>query len=281
MKRQSLFLFLVVLFFSFHLSASAANPKREFRGAWIQCVNGQYIGKTPSQIRSMLSAQLDSLQLCGINAILFQVRAEGDALYRSSYEPWSRYLTGTQGTAPADGWDPLAWMVEQCHNRQKECHYLIILGAQVNGRRITDSLQRRLDCALSYLSRHPKTRVVVSGGQGEKEERTEADAMEEYLLCHGIEKHRIILEERSRTTRENLLYSMELIGDRTEPVGIVSNNFHLYRACSYARQLGYTDPCPVKADCHPVLFMNYMVRECLAVWKMWMIKLLTKNLTVL
>ena len=166
-------------------------------------------------------------------------------------------------------------------NRQKECHYLIILGAQVNGRRITDSLQRRLDCALSYLSRHPKTRVVVSGGQGEKEERTEADAMEEYLLCHGIEKHRIILEERSRTTRENLLYSMELIGDRTEPVGIVSNNFHLYRACSYARQLGYTDPCPVKADCHPVLFMNYMVRECLAVWKMWMIKLLTKNLTVL
>ena len=122
MKRQSLFFFLVVLFFSFHLSASAANPKREFRGAWIQCVNGQYIGKTPSQIRSMLSAQLDSLQLCGINAILFQVRAEGDALYRSSYEPWSRYLTGTQGTAPADGWDPLAWMVEQCHNRQMECH---------------------------------------------------------------------------------------------------------------------------------------------------------------
>lgn len=98
------------------------NPKREFRGAWIQCVNGQYIGKSPAQIRAMLSSQLDSLQACGINAILFQVRAEGDALYKSSYEPWSRYLTGTQGLAPSDGWDPLAWMVEQCHRRQMECH---------------------------------------------------------------------------------------------------------------------------------------------------------------
>ena len=70
----------------------------------------------------MLSSQLDVLQKCGINAILFQVRAEGDALYKSSYEPWSRYLTGKQGTAPSDGWDPLAWMIEQCHQREMECH---------------------------------------------------------------------------------------------------------------------------------------------------------------
>lgn len=103
-------------------SASAQNPKREFRGAWIQCVNGQYLGKSPQQLREMLSSQLDVLQGAGINAILFQVRAEGDALYKSSYEPWSRYLTGAQGTAPSDGWDPLAWMVEQCHSRQMECH---------------------------------------------------------------------------------------------------------------------------------------------------------------
>ena len=114
---------LVLLVVSFSLLVSyATNPKREFRGAWIQCVNGQYLGKTPAQIRQMLSDQLDTLQQCGINAILFQVRAEGDALYKSSYEPWSRYLTGTQGVAPADGWDPLAWMVEQCHQRGMELH---------------------------------------------------------------------------------------------------------------------------------------------------------------
>ena len=97
-------------------------PKREFRGAWIQCVNGQYLGKTPAMLREMLSSQLDVLKGAGINAIFFQVRAEGDALYRSSYEPWSRYLTGRQGEAPEDGWDPLAWMIEQCHNRGMECH---------------------------------------------------------------------------------------------------------------------------------------------------------------
>lgn len=114
--------FLLFVVLSFSLCVSFANPKREFRGAWIQCVNGQYIGKSPAQIRQMLSVQLDTLRQCGINAILFQVRAEGDALYRSSYEPWSRYLTGTQGQAPADGWDPLAWMVEQCHQREMECH---------------------------------------------------------------------------------------------------------------------------------------------------------------
>lgn len=114
---------LLLLVFSFSLLvSSAANPKREFRGAWIQCVNGQYLGKTPAQIRQMLSDQLDTLQQCGINAILFQVRAEGDALYQSQYEPWSRYLTGTQGVAPADGWDPLAWMVDECHRREMECH---------------------------------------------------------------------------------------------------------------------------------------------------------------
>lgn len=104
------------------LSLFAQNPKREFRGAWIQCVNGQYLNKTPQQIQDMLSSQLDALQKAGINAILFQVRAEGDALYRSNYEPWSRYLTGQQGTAPSTNWDPLAWMVTQCHSRNMECH---------------------------------------------------------------------------------------------------------------------------------------------------------------
>ena len=101
---------------------SILHPKREFRGAWIQCVNGQFLGKSPQQIRDMLSSQLDVLKRDGINAIMFQVRPEGDALYRSNYEPWSRYLTGQQGLAPDDGWDPLQWMIGQCRSRGMECH---------------------------------------------------------------------------------------------------------------------------------------------------------------
>lgn len=103
-------------------SAVAQAPKREFRGAWIQCVNGQFQGLTPEKMQQMLSSQLDVLQKAGINAIIFQVRAEADALYKSSYEPWSRYLTGVQGKAPATDWDPLQWMIEQCHSRNMELH---------------------------------------------------------------------------------------------------------------------------------------------------------------
>lgn len=116
-------LILCYLLLGISLSSYAARfPKREFRGAWIQCVNGQYLGKTSEELRQMLSSQLDVLKGAGINAIMFQVRAEGDALYASPYEPWSRYLTGVQGKAPADGWDPLAWMVGECHKRGMELH---------------------------------------------------------------------------------------------------------------------------------------------------------------
>lgn len=97
-------------------------PKREFRGAWIQCVNNQFNGLGTARMQATLTAQLDELQRCGINAILFQVRAEGDALYASNLEPWSRYLTGKQGLPPDPYWDPLQWMVEQCHRRGMELH---------------------------------------------------------------------------------------------------------------------------------------------------------------
>ncbi len=99
-----------------------AQNKREFRGAWIQCVNGQYLGKSTQQIQGMLTQQLDELQRDGVNAIIFQVRAECDALYQSDLEPWSKFLTGVQGKAPNPYWDPLQWMVEQCHKRGMEIH---------------------------------------------------------------------------------------------------------------------------------------------------------------
>lgn len=104
------------------VATAQQNPKREFRGAWIQCVNGQFIGLGTQRMQQMLTTQLNQLQACGINAIMFQVRAEGDALYRSQIEPWSRYLTAQQGVAPDVDWDPLEWMVDQCHRRGMECH---------------------------------------------------------------------------------------------------------------------------------------------------------------
>lgn len=118
-KVSGIWIMMLILMLS--VSAKAQN-KREFRGAWIQCVNGQYLGKTTGQIQSMLTSQLDELQKDGINAIIFQVRAECDALYESKLEPWSKFLTGTQGAAPSPYWDPLAWMVAECHKRGMEIH---------------------------------------------------------------------------------------------------------------------------------------------------------------
>lgn len=103
-------------------TAEDSRHKREFRGAWIQCVNGQFLGLSTDAMKRTLAYQLDELQKDGVNAIIFQVRAECDALYASPYEPWSRFLTGVQGKAPAPYWDPLAWMVEQCHKRGMEIH---------------------------------------------------------------------------------------------------------------------------------------------------------------
>ena len=107
----------------FVLTASSQfYPKREFRGAWIQCVNGQFQGMPTRYVKQLLIYQLNQLQKAGINAIIFQVRAEGDALYESSYEPWSRFLTGIQGLPPSPQWDPLQFMVEECHKRGMELH---------------------------------------------------------------------------------------------------------------------------------------------------------------
>lgn len=100
---------------------SAAN-KREFRGAWIQCVNGQFLGMSTETMQNTLTYQLDELAKDGVNAIIFQVRPECDALYQSSYEPWSRFLTGSQGKAPSPYWDPLQWMITECHKRGMELH---------------------------------------------------------------------------------------------------------------------------------------------------------------
>lgn len=99
------------------------NPKREFRGAWIQTAfQGEYKDMTPAEMKRSFVKKLDFLQSCGINAIVFQVRPEADAFYRSDIEPWSRFFTGEQGLAPAGNFDPMAFLIEECHKRNMEFH---------------------------------------------------------------------------------------------------------------------------------------------------------------
>lgn len=146
--------------------------------------------------------------------------------------------------------------------------YIIVLGAQVRKTKITNSLKRRLDAARLYLNENPDTRVIVSGGQGKGEDISEAAAMWEYLCQHEIDGERIILEDTSTSTRENLRNSRKIIGDLTQPVGIVTNSFHMYRALQIGRTVGFTDIRGITAPSNPVLQVNYLFREFFAV--IWM-----------
>ena len=124
MKKIFAYAFMLVCLFSCaHTKTAVENTnKREFRGAWIQSVNGQFQGMSTATMQQTLTYQLDELKKDGVNTIIFQVRPECDALYESKLEPWSRFLTGQQGRAPQPYWDPLQWMVEQCHQRGMELH---------------------------------------------------------------------------------------------------------------------------------------------------------------
>lgn len=102
------------------------SPKREMRGAWIATVvNIDYPKQTsanPGQLKAEWDQLLDRLATAGMNAVFVQIRPTADALYPSKLVPWSRYLTGKQGQAPAGGFDPLAYMVQTAHARNMEFH---------------------------------------------------------------------------------------------------------------------------------------------------------------
>jgi len=118
--------FLLVALFAAYLSHSIQAevfPKREFRGVWIPTVgNTRFQNMTPQAIQQEWDAMLDTFQRAGINAVIFQVRPEADAFYLSKLEPWSRFLTGEQGKAPNPMWDPLAFMIQACHERNMQLH---------------------------------------------------------------------------------------------------------------------------------------------------------------
>lgn len=99
------------------------HPKREFRGAWLSTAwQTRYRTMTPMQLKLYFLKTLDDLQADGINAVIFQARPYADAFYKSELEPWSAFLTGVQGVAPEGGFDPLAFLVEECHKRNMELH---------------------------------------------------------------------------------------------------------------------------------------------------------------
>lgn len=143
----------------------------------------------------------------------------------------------------------------------------IILGAQMKESGPSDVLQRRLDKALEYLLENPDTLVVVSGGQGSNEPVSEAQGMRDYLAARGIAGERILMEDASTSTWENLDYSARLIDKSEDDVVIVTNNFHVFRAVSIAKKQGYHTVQGMAASTHRGNLINNLLREFLGVLK--------------
>ncbi len=149
-----------------------------------------------------------------------------------------------------------------------EVEYVVVLGAHVRNGRPSRVLAKRLDAAYDYAIEHEKVVVIVSGGQGANETTTEAYAMASYLEEKGLDPKRIIKEEQSTSTYENLVFSMELMED--DPcIAVVSNDFHIYRATHLARAVGYENPQGLAARDDIRTLPANLVREFFGVAKDW------------
>ncbi len=155
---------------------------------------------------------------------------------------------------------------------EMDLDYIIVLGAQVKEDGPSVVLKYRLDTAIDYLNQNPDTICIVSGGQGANETRSEAQGMYEYLIAQGIEKNRILLEDQSANTVENIKYSKRLLKEPYHGLGIVTNNFHTFRAVQLAKAQGLENVCGIAAPSTALYLPNNVLRECLGLLKEWMMK---------
>ena len=144
---------------------------------------------------------------------------------------------------------------------------LIVLGAQVKESGPSTVLRYRLDTAAAYLRKNPRTLCIVSGGKGANESFSEAEGMKDYLIRAGIAGERILTEDRSRNTSENIAYSMQLLDPERDRTGFVTNDFHVYRGYSLAKKAGIRNVCGIAAPSTPLFLPNNMMRECVGIIK--------------
>lgn len=157
-----------------------------------------------------------------------------------------------------------------------ETEYVIVLGAGVNGSEPSLILHDRLVKAQQWLTDHPDSKAILSGGQGADEDLSEAMCMYLWLTERGIAGERLIREEQSTSTQENFQYSAAILqehngGELPEQVAVISNEFHLYRAAYWAERAGLQMVgVPAKTSL-PVLRVNYFLREAAAVARLWVL----------
>lgn len=141
---------------------------------------------------------------------------------------------------------------------------IVVLGAKVNGTQPSGALRYRILRAAEYLGDNPETIAVLSGGQGADEGVSEAQCMYENLVALGVDPARLAMEDRSTDTAENLRFSRALIPEGAS-VGLVTNNFHIFRSLALARKQGWADVHGVPVSTTLLSLPHYLMREFVGV----------------
>ena len=144
---------------------------------------------------------------------------------------------------------------------------LIVLGARVDPDGPSPALNRCLNAVMACIDDHPDALIIASGGQGSDEPMSEAQCIREELIKRGVAPERILMEDQSTTTAENIAFSMRLMDRPDAQTGIVTNNYHVWRAVRIARKAGLVNAHGIAALYTGHTRFHYMIREaiCIAV----------------
>ena len=153
---------------------------------------------------------------------------------------------------------------------EEEVEYMVVLGAKVNYNGPSVSLMDRIQAAYDYMTAHPQVTAVVSGGQGKDEPLSEAACMYDNLVEMGIDPHRILMEDRATSTWENMQFTLELLqektGTRPQKLGVLSSEYHLFRASLFAKACD-VDFVGIPASTSRLSQkVNHFLREVAGVW---------------
>lgn len=152
-------------------------------------------------------------------------------------------------------------------NCEKFCEYVLVLGA-----RILDEdtpckvLENRLISAIIYLQKFENSKVIVSGGTGIDEPISEGYVMKKYLINHGIDKHRIFVEDLSTNTFENLKNTKQILKDVDE-ILIITSKYHLFRSKILARRVGFRKIYLIGSEVNAGSRQKNIIREIFAIIK--------------
>lgn len=169
-----------------------------------------------------------------------------------------------------------ACIVKAKMNKPKESMNIVVLGCKVNGDKPSKMLRMRLDAAEKYLSENEGALCVVSGGKGDDEGISEAEAMQNYLVEKGVDSNRIIIEDKSENTFQNIKYSCQKLekSGAEKKFAIVTDGFHQYRAGLIAKGMGAETYSINAKIANPALIPTYYVREWLAVTREYLRKII-------